>query len=580
MVEPLARYCRENVICDFIEKTKIVAAKESQESTAFRQQQLQLQQALMQQAREKTETSNRKSHHEGSSQKHKDRERGRTRDKDKERDRERERASEKSREKEGKESAETDNHRRRRGGHSSDAQGAFNSSRRGPPAGVIDQSDEDEPEANGGAHLDSSAIVAENQPNRFFEQEFPPLPGTTKGSEAGLKDGSTHELTFVQALAKDQTKSSSSIASDKLLVPLQDLDSSFNDYPLNSSVISDLDPNRPPPPLFLANHSHSQLIDSQQTFYEDDLDDVVFQPFARALPPLTQPLSAQPEHFSSSISRPPTQPPPLISVGASKSSSVAGDVFSSLGITRNTSRLGDYSALEGETLGGSFGGIFGDNSSHLDSGWHQWGATGSTQHPSSGNGGSFFESTLNDRNIITNPNSTRNSANHLSDMYPAESFSMWDKQPSFGGIATLSDTEAFTAKHNLNVKLAQLEDSEVLMGDQFAPSASYIPGRFPSDRDLPQQQTSQYMSFEGFPTQQQSIPLMAPPPGFSLHASSAQFINGFPVSLPPGFALNSGVDSSYSNSNSAVQAQYPSAMSAGNELYGYFSEAPQKESNT
>ena len=552
-------------MCSFIERTKNAAAKESQESAAMRQQQILLHQQHAQQTREKAEAifpilSSKKS------QKSKDR--------DREKGKERSRDNKKKDKEVNKDSENSSSGRRRRGDiFSQTAQSSNTTTRRGPPAGIIDKSDDEndaidyEDEDGEGGEDAIADASASNNSNTNFENEFPPLPGSSKEKAAldpSVRDGSANELSFAKALSRDRVPviddiSKSVFSQHEADNSMRDGDLGFNAseislnnyHHLNDSNMSNFDFNQSS--LLYQTTNQSQILDSQQTYFEEeDLDDlVVFRPtFARALPSQAT-ASSQPDLFS--LGAPPLEPPPLISSRG----------FSSLGLLGSSGRLNDFNSRDSNMplTVGDFSGVFGSsNNSNLGMDWQPWGTESSSNKSFNMGGGSLFESSLKTENIITHPNSAKNSTAHLSDMLGGEGYhSYWD-ETSFDPVQAtpmnqLSKKESVDTGYSLinsaNSKLAEYQQPGMYFMSGYG---SYNIGGGPSlaqnsDVNI-YQSTSSLLSSDTFHSQSTAAQMMPPPPPGL--AAANQHNPAAAVPLPPGISLphrnNTTTTSHYSQS--------------------------------
>ena len=570
-MEPLARYCREYAVCEFIERTKTAAARESQESAAVRQQQILLHQQHTQQTREKAEAifpilSSKKS------QKFKDRDREKGRDRDRDRDRSRDNKKKDKELNEESEIANSSSHRRRGGGGeniSQSVQPSSTTTRRGPPAGVMDDDggDDNEEYEDG----DDAALDASNNNNNDdtanFENEFPPLPGSAK-EKAVVSDptGANNELSFAKALSRERVpvvednttilsksvllqhrRAVDSSRDEEVLLNASDLSFNNNFHHLNDdSNMSNFDFNQS---SLLYQANQSQIVDSQQTYYEEeDLDDlVVFRPtFSRALSSQTT-ANSQPDLFS--LGPPPLlEPPQLISTRG---------FSSSLGVLNNNGRMNDYnsssttSKQQTAATVGDYGGVFGNSSnSHLGMDWQPWGMESSSNKAFNMGSGSLYESSLKTDNIITHPNSAKNSTTHLSEMLGGEGYhSYWDEN-AFDPVQSSSSMSSLSKKESVDIGYNLLNSNSSKLGDYQQPGMYYLDGygsynmgggggamfAQTSDANI-YQSTSSLVSGDSFRSQSTAPQMMMPPPPPGLATANQQHNPAaVAVPLPPGFS--------------------------------------------
>jgi len=313
---------------------------------------------------------------------------------------------------------------RRRDDHAASAAAQTERRRRGPPAGVFDSENNDVTNNN---QLDPHHEAVSS--GLSLDHEFPPLPGSLACSIKATSNGDpavVGELSFMQALANtgmELNQKSNETVSDGTLfdeafavdyrsalvesIPETLHDSSelsFSQY--SNSVRMDEAFIRQPPALIPIPHQVTYNDD------EEDLDDmVVFRPTISRVLNNSNPVLLS--YRTSTPDLPPSlsQPPPLLSPVGGHSKAVAEDIFASLGIHRS-------------------GGVFsnsGNNNSNND--WQPWGMA--SQANNVDNSAAFDADT--DR-LITHPHSASTSTNKLSEMFPAESFrGFWDTN---GGSST------------------------------------------------------------------------------------------------------------------------------------------------
>jgi len=433
--EPLARFCRENVITKFIEMSRSIAAKESQDSNALRQQQI----------KEKAEAAavNVSASAQKKSQQQKDSGGGsgrHGRERNKERDRER---------------------NRRREDHAVSAAAQPERRRRGPPAGVVDSEDNDDTSNQ----LDLHHAVASS--GLSLEHEFPPLPGTlssTTKANVNIDSAVVSELSFMQALASSglevNQKPRDTLSDGTLLDETSAVDYS-NRYAVAESVPETLHDSselsltqyntsmrmdepfiRQPPALIPVAQHHLNLQQQQKqhqtvaaSFHDDeeDLDEmVVFRPTVSRALHNTNPVMLSSFHPSTpelyANSPPLSQPPPLLSPVGGHSKAVTEDIFASLGIHRSGG---------GGVSAGMFSTSNNNSNNNLDNEWQPWGMSSQVN---SVNSSAVFDTENSDR-LITHPNSNSTSTNKLSEMFPAEPFrGFWDSNNG-GANNTLMPTQ-------------------------------------------------------------------------------------------------------------------------------------------